>query len=78
VVVGTDGESETLQFEAAQEGNATQQFEPVTITNLIPLRGDRAALELFVPVDDCSSCKMNRLTYAGDVNGVQRSAGWKR
>lgn len=34
----------------------THQFDPLTITNLVPLRGDRAALELYVLVDDCSSC----------------------
>ncbi len=37
---------------------ATQFFDPVTITNLVSLRGDLAALELFVLVDDCSSCEM--------------------
>jgi hypothetical protein len=35
----------------------TQQYEPLTITNLIPLRGDRAGLELFFLVDNCSSCE---------------------
>ncbi len=32
----------------------TQSFEPLTITNLVPLNG---ALELYVLVDDCSSCE---------------------
>jgi hypothetical protein len=35
----------------------THQFDPLTITNLVPLRGERAALELYVLVDDCSSCE---------------------
>lgn len=34
-----------------------QRFEPLPITNLIPLRGDRADLELFVLVDQCSNCE---------------------
>jgi hypothetical protein len=35
----------------------TQHYEPVPITSLVPLRGDRAGLELFVLVDNCSSCE---------------------
>ncbi len=35
----------------------TQHYEPLTITGLIPLRGDRAGLELFLLVDNCSSCE---------------------
>jgi hypothetical protein len=35
----------------------TQQYEPLQITNLIPLRGDRSAMELFLLVDNCSSCE---------------------
>ena len=35
----------------------TQPFDPLAITNLIPLRGDRAGLELFVLVDNCSNCE---------------------
>jgi putative ABC transport system permease protein len=35
----------------------TQHYEPLAITNLIPLRGDRAGLELFLLVDNCSSCE---------------------
>src|SRR5208283_3215119 len=34
-----------------------QDFEVRPITNLVPLRGDRAALELYVVVDNCSSCE---------------------
>lgn len=34
----------------------THQFDPLAITNLVPLRGERAALELYVLVDDCASC----------------------
>ncbi len=33
----------------------TQQYEPLPIANLIPLRG--AGLELFLLVDNCSSCE---------------------
>ena len=43
---------------AKEDLTAAQQFEPVTITNLIPLRGDRGALELYILVDDCSSCEV--------------------
>ena len=35
----------------------TQHYDPLTITNLIPLRGERAGLELFLLVDNCSSCE---------------------
>jgi hypothetical protein len=35
----------------------TQHYEPLTVTDLIPLRGDRAGLELFLLVDNCSSCE---------------------
>lgn len=35
----------------------TQQYEPLPATNLVPLRGDRAGLELFVLVDNCSNCE---------------------
>lgn len=35
----------------------TSQYEPLAITNLIPLRGARAGLELFILVDNCSSCE---------------------
>src|ERR1700746_804946 len=35
----------------------TQLYEPLTVTSLIPLRGDRAGLELFLLVDNCSSCE---------------------
>lgn len=34
-----------------------QGDNPVPITNLFPLRGDRAELELFVLVDNCSNCE---------------------
>jgi len=35
----------------------TENYEPLAITNLIPLRGDRAGLELFLLVDNCSNCE---------------------
>ena len=35
----------------------TGNYEPLPVTSLIPLRGDRAGLELFVLVDNCSSCE---------------------
>jgi hypothetical protein len=35
----------------------TVENQPLTITNLIPLRGDRAGLEIYVLVDNCSSCE---------------------
>jgi len=35
----------------------TQHYEPLPVANLVPLRGDRAGLELFVLVDNCSNCE---------------------
>jgi len=35
----------------------TQHFEPLPVMDLIPLRGDRASLELFLLVDHCSNCE---------------------
>lgn len=35
----------------------TQTYDPLPITNLIPLRGDHASLELFLLVDNCSNCE---------------------
>ncbi len=35
----------------------TQNYEPLPISNLVPLRGDRAGLELFLLVDNCSNCE---------------------
>jgi len=35
----------------------TTEYQPLKVTNLIPLRGDRAALELYIVVDNCSSCE---------------------
>lgn len=35
----------------------TPEYKPLAITNLVPLRGERAGLELFVLVDNCSSCE---------------------
>jgi hypothetical protein len=34
-----------------------QQVDPLPITNLAPLRGDQAGLELFLLVDNCSNCE---------------------
>jgi hypothetical protein len=34
-----------------------QHSEPLPVTNLIPLRGDRAGVKLFLLVDNCSSCE---------------------
>jgi hypothetical protein len=39
------------------EVTVAQRFDPRRITSLIPLRGDRGGLELFLLVDDCSSCE---------------------
>jgi len=33
----------------------TERFDPLPVTNLVPLRGDRAGLELYVLVDNCSN-----------------------
>jgi hypothetical protein len=35
----------------------TQYYDPLPITNLTPLSGDRAGLELFLLVDNCSNCE---------------------
>jgi len=35
----------------------TQHYEPLAITELVPLRGERAGLELFLLVDNCSNCE---------------------
>lgn len=35
----------------------TQHYEQLTATKLIPLRGDRAGLQLFLLVDNCSNCE---------------------
>jgi hypothetical protein len=35
----------------------TPEYRSLTVTNLTPLRGDRAGLEMFVLVDNCSSCE---------------------
>lgn len=35
----------------------TQHYEPLPVTSLFPLRGDRAGLELFLLVDHCSNCE---------------------
>ncbi len=35
----------------------TQGYNPLQITNLVPLRGGRAALDLFFLVDNCSNCE---------------------
>src|SRR5208283_649983 len=35
----------------------TQDYAQLPVTNVIPLRGNRAALELFVLVDNCSNCE---------------------
>lgn len=35
----------------------TEHYEQLTATNLIPLRGDRAGLELYLLVDNCSNCE---------------------
>lgn len=35
----------------------TENYDPLPITNLVPLRGDRGGLELFLLVDNCSNCE---------------------
>ncbi len=34
-----------------------EQYDRLPVTNLIPLRGDRAGFELFLLVDNCSNCE---------------------
>ncbi len=35
----------------------TQHYDPLPVTNVTPLRGNRAALEMFLLVDQCSNCE---------------------
>ena len=35
----------------------TEQFEPLPIKAVIPFKGDRAGLELFILVDNCANCE---------------------
>jgi len=35
-----------------------EQYDPRPVVDLIPLRGDRAGLEIFLLVDNCSSCEV--------------------
>lgn len=35
----------------------TQRYEPLPITNVVPLRGEHAGLDLFLLVDNCSNCE---------------------
>lgn len=35
----------------------TQHYEQLPVTKLVPLRGERAGLELFLLVDNCSNCE---------------------
>lgn len=35
----------------------TPEYEKLAVTSLAPLRGDKAALEIYVLVDNCSSCE---------------------
>jgi hypothetical protein len=39
-----------------QDLTVIQRYDSQPITNLMPLRGDRAGLELFLLVDNCSNC----------------------
>jgi len=36
----------------------TQSYQPLPVTDLVPLRGDRADLKLFLLVDNCSNCEI--------------------
>lgn len=38
----------------------SHDYSPLTITKLTPLTGDRADLEMFLLVDDCSNCELGR------------------
>jgi hypothetical protein len=58
-IIVTAGHYYSHQPPLLEQKNLTieQGFQPVTITKLVPLTGKLAALELFVLVDDCSSCE---------------------
>lgn len=48
----------TIPLLEANNLTITQEVTPLKITSVIPLRGPRAALELFILVDNCSSCEV--------------------
>ena len=53
----------------------TQAAEPLSIINLTPLQGDRGGLELFLLVDNCSSCEPgNKFEELHHFIGFQPSA----
>lgn len=35
----------------------TEGYDPIPVTNVVPVTGDRAGLELFLLVDNCSNCE---------------------
>lgn len=41
----------------ANDLTVTQDFDPLPITKLVPLRGDRGDLDVFLLVDNCSNCE---------------------
>jgi hypothetical protein len=41
----------------ASDLTVTQDYAPLPISQLVPLRGDRGDLELFLLVDNCSNCE---------------------
>jgi len=58
-VVVTSGHSYSPQPPVLTKDDltVTQGSETLPITNLIPMRGERARLELFLLVDNCSNCE---------------------
>jgi hypothetical protein len=45
----------------------TQHDEPLPVTTLTPLRGDRAGLQLFLLVDNCSNWELGRRFRRGGL-----------
>jgi hypothetical protein len=36
----------------------TEQYNPLPVINIVPLRGERASLDMFLLVDQCSNCEV--------------------
>jgi hypothetical protein len=49
----------------------TQMFDPLPVTNVTPFSGERAGLEMFILVDNCSDC--DATSQAGELRAFIRS-----
>lgn len=55
----------------AQDIAITERFDPLPIVSLTPFKGDRAALELYLLIDNCSNCDGG--PNAGELNAFIKS-----